>query len=95
MQTQVSRCLCQGAGGAYIAVRGRRAPFDQTNPTSGLDIGYGRTFWIENLVGCFPSSITLGKATKHTCTLRRAMKLNIPKITKDSYQNMMIVYKNK
>jgi hypothetical protein len=33
--------------------------------------------------------------TAHICTLRRAMKLNIPKITKASYQNMINAYKNK
>jgi hypothetical protein len=37
----------------------------------------------------------LYKATAHTCTLRRAIKLNIPKIKKSSYQNMINAYKNK
>jgi hypothetical protein len=35
------------------------------------------------------------QATAHTCTLRRAMNLNLPKITKASYQNMRKAYKNK
>jgi hypothetical protein len=35
------------------------------------------------------------QTTAHTCTLRRSMKLNIPKITKVSYQNMINAYKNK
>jgi hypothetical protein len=37
----------------------------------------------------------LNKVTAHTCTLRRAMKLNIPKIIKTSYQKMINAYKNK
>jgi hypothetical protein len=41
-------------------------------------------------------SITnLYKASAHTCTLRRAMELNILKITKASYQNKIKAYKNK
>jgi hypothetical protein len=31
----------------------------------------------------------------HTCTLRIARKLNIPKIAKASYQNKIKAYKNK
>jgi hypothetical protein len=31
----------------------------------------------------------------HTCTLRKAMNLNIPKITKASHPNMRNAYKNK
>jgi hypothetical protein len=31
----------------------------------------------------------------HTCTLRGAMKLNITKISRASYQNMINAYKNK
>jgi hypothetical protein len=37
----------------------------------------------------------LNKATAHTCTLRRATKLNMLKITKASYQNKRNAYKNK
>jgi hypothetical protein len=35
------------------------------------------------------------QATVYTSTLRRVIKLNIPKITKASYQNMINAYKNK
>jgi hypothetical protein len=41
------------------------------------------------------STTNLYKATAHTCILRRAMNLIIPKITKASYQNMRNAYKNK
>jgi hypothetical protein len=34
------------------------------------------------------------KTNAHTCTLRRAMELNIPKRTKASYQNMINAYKH-
>jgi hypothetical protein len=37
----------------------------------------------------------LYKATEHSCTLRGAMKLIKPKITKASYQNKRNAYKNK
>jgi hypothetical protein len=40
----------------------------------------------------FPKPI---QATAYTCTLRRAMKLIIPKITKASHSNMRNAYKNK
>jgi hypothetical protein len=39
--------------------------------------------------------MNLQLATAHTCTLGGARKLNIPKITKASYQNMTNAYKNK
>jgi hypothetical protein len=39
------------------------------------------------------STTHLYKATEHTCTLRRAMKLIIPKITKARYHNMINAYK--
>jgi hypothetical protein len=35
------------------------------------------------------------QATAHTCTLRRAMNLIVPKITKASRPNMRNAYKNK
>jgi hypothetical protein len=35
------------------------------------------------------------QATAHTCTLRKAMNLNIWKITKASHPNMRNAYKNK
>jgi hypothetical protein len=38
---------------------------------------------------------SLYKAIAHICTLRSAMKLNIPKITISSYQNMINAYKIK
>jgi hypothetical protein len=41
------------------------------------------------------STTNLNKVTAHTCTLRIARELIIPKITKDSYQNMRNAYKNK
>jgi hypothetical protein len=35
------------------------------------------------------------QATAHTCTLRKAMNLNIPKITKASHPNMRNVFTKK
>jgi hypothetical protein len=40
------------------------------------------------------STTNLYKATAHTCTLRKAIKLNISKITKASFQNKRNAYKN-
>jgi hypothetical protein len=44
-------------------------------------------------VGCVISKPI--QATAHTCTLRRAMNLIGPKITKANHPNMRNAYKNK
>jgi hypothetical protein len=41
------------------------------------------------------STTNLYKATEHTCTPRRAVKLIISKITKASYKSKRNAYKNK
>jgi hypothetical protein len=62
---------------------------------NGFHCFYSQNKLIKFSGGVLCSTTSLNKATTHTCTLRRAMKLNIPKITKANYQNMINAYKNK